>query len=140
MSAPNAKEIAKQLDRRQLRRKILLFALVIAAIVAAISYLTCGQGFGLGGKGKGSGAGAGPGSGSGLGSQPLVDAGPKRCAIRIAAAGTTVDGKTATIEEVIAVCKATTGADVVVTGDARQGDWDTLRAALEAAEVPIEKR
>jgi hypothetical protein len=26
---------------------------------------------------------------------------------------------------------------VVVTGDARQGDWDALRAALEAAKVPV---
>ena len=134
-TAPTAKDIAKQLDRRQMRRKLLVLAAVVAAIIAAITYLTCGQGFGLGGKGKGSGSGAGSGPGSAI----AVDAGPRRCEIRIAASGTTVDGNIATPEQIVTICKATTGADVVVTGDARQGDWDTLRAALEAANIPIEK-
>jgi hypothetical protein len=134
MTEPTAKQIAKQLDRRQTRRKLLVLAALVTALIAAISYLTCGDGFGIGGRGKGSGAGAG----SGLGSA-MVDAGPRRCAIRIDGAGTTVDGKPATPEEVVAICKAATGADVTVTGDARQGDWDTLRAALEAAEISIEK-
>jgi hypothetical protein len=135
MTEASAKQIAKQLDRRQMRRKLLVLAAVVAAIIAAITYLTCGQGFGLGGKGKGSGSGQGSGPGSGM----VVDAGPKRCAIRIDASGTSVDGKPGTPDQIVAICKATTGADVTVTGDARQGDWDTLRAALEAAEVPIEK-
>ncbi|MFN0246149.1 MAG: hypothetical protein ACKV2T_04530 [Kofleriaceae bacterium] len=133
---PTAKSIAKQLDRRQMRRRLLFLALVVGAIIAAITFLTCGQGFGLGGKGKGSGAASGSGPGSAL----TVDAGPKRCAIRIAAAGSTVDGQPATVEQIVAACKSTTGADVTVTGDARQGDWDTLRAALEAAEVAIDKK
>jgi hypothetical protein len=136
MTEPTAKAVAKQLDRRQMQRKLLFLALVVGAIIAAITYLTCGQGFGLGGKGKGSGAG----SGSGPGSAVTVDAGPKRCAIRIAAAGTTVDGQPASVEQIVTACKLTTGADVTVTGDARQGDWDTLRAALEAAEITIEKQ
>jgi hypothetical protein len=136
MTEPTAKAVAKQLDRRQMKRKLLFLALVVAAIIAAITYLTCGQGFGLGGKGKGSGSGAGSGPGSAL----VVDAGPKRCAIRVAASGTTVDGTAATVEQIVSACKTTTGADVTVTGDARQGDWDALRAALEAAEIPIEKR
>ncbi len=137
MSAPSAKEIAKQLDRRQTQRKVLLLALVVGAIIAAISYLTCGQGFGLGGKGKGSGAGAGSGPGT---ASAIIDAGPKRCAVRVDASGTTVDGTPATADQIVAACKLSTGADVTVTGDARQGDWDAVRAALEAAEIPIEKR
>lgn len=136
MTEPSAKEIAKQLDRRQMRRKLLVLGLVVVAIIAAITYLTCGQGFGLGGKGKGSGSGAG----SGPGSAAVVDAGPRRCAVRVDAAGTHVDGNAATPDQIVATCKTTTGADVTVTGDARQGDWDALRAALEAAEIPIEKR
>jgi len=122
-----AKSVAKQLDRRQRRRKLLVLAAAATAIVLAVLYLRCGRGWGLGGKGAGSGT-ATPGA---------TDAGPRRCAIRVAAHGLTVDGKAATRDEVVAACKATTGADVVVTGEARQGDWDDLRAALEAAHVAV---
>ena len=128
-----AKDVAKQLERRRTRRRLLLLLSLAAAIALAITYLTCGRGWGLGGKGKGDGAGPGPGSGG----TPLVDAGPSRCAIRVTADGLTVNGTPATPTAAVATCKATTGADVVVTGDARQGDWDELRAALEAANVPI---
>lgn len=134
-TAPTAKEVAKALDRRQRTRKLAALGALVGAIIVAIMYVTCGQGFGLGGKGKGSGSGAGSGPGSAV----VVDAGPKRCAIRVSATGVTVDGKPATPDEAVAICKLTTGADVTVTGDARQGDWDSLRAALEAAEIPIEK-
>lgn len=137
MTEPSARSIAKQLDRRQVRRKLFVLSGLVAAAIAAVTYLTCGQGLGLGGKGKGEGEGSG--AGSGPGSALVVDAGPRRCAVRIDATGTTVDGKPATTDEIVAACKLTTGADVTVTGDARQGDWDTLRAELEAAEVSIEK-
>lgn len=124
-----AKDVAKQLDRRRLRRKLVVFALFIALIVLAVTYVTCGRGWGLGGAGKG--------EGSGPGSSAPRDAGPSRCAIRVTAEGILLDGTRATREAAVAACKVTTGADVVVTGDARQGDWDALRAALEAAGVPI---
>jgi hypothetical protein len=130
-----ATEVAKQLDRRRFRRRMLLLGATGAAILLAITYLTCGQGFGLGGKGKGKGEGSGAGSGSGIAA--LVDAAPARCAVRVYAKGITVDGKDVTPEQAVAACKATTGADVVVTGDARQGDWDALRAALETAGVTV---
>ena len=88
------------------------------------------------GKGLGLGGGSGPGDGEERrGIAAIPDAGPTRCAIRLSAAGITVEGKAATQAEAIAACKATTGADVLVTGDARQGDWDDLRAALEAAGI-----
>ena len=127
-----AKDVAVQLDRRRRRRRLAMFAAIAAAIAAAIVYGTCGRGWGLG-AGGGRGAGLHPVAG-------IVDAGPHRCAIRVAAAGVTVDGKPATRDQVVAACKATTGADVVVTGDARQGDWDELRAALAAAAVQINLR
>lgn len=126
-----AKDVAKQLDRRRMRRRLFTVGLFVAAIALAITYLTCGRGWGVGGAGKGEGSGPGPGSGA------AVDKGPPRCAIRVTAAGILLDGKPATRQEVVAMCKATTGADVVITGDARQGDWDELRAALEAAKIPI---
>ncbi len=132
-----AKDVAKHLDRRRIRRRIAIYAAIVAAIVLAALYLTCGRGWGLGGKGGGSG------SGPGTGSTVLaieIDAGQRRCSIRVAAAGVTVDGVTATRDQAVATCKATSGADVVVTGDARQGDWDTLEAALEAAGVAIFRR
>ena len=128
-----AKDVAKQLERRRTRRRLLLLLSLAAAIALAITYLTCGRGWGLGGKGKGDGAGPGPGSGG----TPLVDAGPSRCAIRVTGDGLTVNGTPTTATAAVATCKATTGADVVVTGDARQGDWDELRAAFQAVGVKI---
>jgi len=53
----------------------------------------------------------------------------------VAPGAITVDGKPMSRDDAVAACKATTGADVVVTGDAREGDWQELRAALEAAGV-----
>jgi hypothetical protein len=123
-----ARDVAKQLDRRRIRRRLLVWTTLLAAVVVAAMYLTCGHGFGLGGAGPGSDEGPGPGS-----VKALVAA--KRCALRVAAAGITVDGKPMPRDEAAAACKATGGADVVVTGDARQGDWKDLRAALETAGV-----
>ncbi len=125
-----AKDVAKQLDRRRMRRRLLGWGIAGTAIVLAALYLTCGRGFGIGG--KGSGSGSGPGS-----VVAPADAGPRRCEIRVTAAGISVDGKPMTRDEAVTACKATTGADVVVTGDARQGDWDALRAALDAAGVSL---
>ena len=121
-----AKDVAKQLDRRQLRRKLLLWGLVISAIVAAILFLTCGRGWGIGGAGKGEGSGQ----------ATPADAGPKRCAIRVTATGITLDGVASSKEAIVTACTGAT-ADVVVTGDARQGDWDELKAALERANISV---
>lgn len=133
-----ASDVAKHLDHRQMRRKLFLWALLIGAIVLAALYLRCGQGLGLGGKGKGKGAGAGAGSGS---VQPLLsppaDAGPFRCEIRVAASGITAGGKPVTVEEAVAACKGATAAEVLVTGGARRGDWEDLKAAFDRAEIQI---
>lgn len=134
MSSPDkqlAKDVAKNLDRRRMRRRVLMLVALAAAIALAVMYLTCGAGFGLGGKGKG--------DGKGVGSAIVREVGPRRCMIRVSAAGITVDGTKATRKAAVAACKDTTGADVVVTGDARQGDWDELRAALEAANIAVYK-
>lgn len=63
--------------------------------------------------------------------------GPKRCTVRVSSQGIAVDGKLMTRDEAVAACKQTEGALITVTGDARQGDWDELESALEAANVPI---
>lgn len=120
-----ARDTAKHLDRRRMRRKLVLWTAVLALLVAAARYLTCGHGFGLGGTGEA----GGPGS-----ARTLVA--PRRCAIRVTARGITVDGKPMRRDEAVAACKATAGAEVVVTGDARQGDRDDLLGALDAAGVP----
>jgi hypothetical protein len=57
--------------------------------------------------------------------------------VRVSSEGIVVDGKKMKREEAVAACKATEGALVTVTGDARQGDWDELKTALEAANVKI---
>lgn len=136
MTAPSrqlAKDVASELERRRRRRKVIFFVVWAAAIVAAILYLRCGRGWGTGGKGPGKG----PGTGATGSAQTQ---GPKRCTVRVSAEGITVDGKKQTRAEAVAACKQTEGALITVTGDARQGDWDELRTALEAAGVEIFKR
>ena len=130
----NPKQVAKYLDRRQQRRKVVLWLALLGAIALAIVYGTCGAGWGLGGRGKGDGDGSGKALISG------DDAGPRRCAIFVAKEGITVDGVKMSRKEAVAACKQTAGADVVVSGDARRGDWTDLKAALDAAKIPVFKK
>ncbi|MGE0870738.1 MAG: hypothetical protein AB7P03_19385 [Kofleriaceae bacterium] len=134
-----ARDVAKQIERRARRRKLLLLLLLAAAILLAFEHLTCGNGFGLGGLGLG-GEGEGSGATTAPATTPGTDAGMARCSIRVSSTGITVDGKSASREQAIEACKATSGADVVITGDARQGDWSELEAALQAANITIYKR
>jgi hypothetical protein len=123
-----ANDVARQLERRRTGRRVMLLLVLAGAIAVAILYLRCGRGFGLG-------TGTGPGPSTGI--TTIADAGPSRCAIRVTADGILVNRKPATRTAAVAICKATTGADVVVTGNARQGDWDELRAALDGAGILI---
>jgi hypothetical protein len=125
-----AKDVAKHLDRRQRRRKLIGYGAAIGLVVLALFYVTCGRGWGLGGPGKGKGTGSGS-------AVAVADAGPARCSVRVTATGLELDGKPATRDAVVNACKTTTGADVVITGDARQGDWDDLRAALADAKITV---
>lgn len=122
-----ARDVAKQLDRRRMRRRLTLWTLLLVLIAAGALYLRFGGGFGLLGIG-----GAGEGDGGGT-ARPL--AGPRRCAIRVSAGGISVGGRAMSRDEAVAACKAAAGADVVVTGDAREGDWQDLNTALQAAGV-----
>ncbi len=132
-----AKDVAKELDRRRWRRKILLWGALVGAIALAVMYGTCGAGWGIG-NGKGSGEGSGPGSGATLATVP--DGVMRRCKILLASTGISVDGTPATRDEAVARCKSTAGADVIVTGDTRQGEWDALRKALDKAGIEVFKR
>lgn len=125
-----AKDVAKQLDKRQRRRRFLVLGTAATLIVLAVLYLRCGHGWGL------RGGGAGSGSATTAGSAPA----PRRCAVRVAADGISLDGKHVTQAEAVAACKDTAGAEVIVTGDAREGDWKQLEAAFEAAHIPITGR
>jgi hypothetical protein len=97
---------------------------LLAAVAAGALYLRCGAGFGLGG------GGLGPGDGD---RSPRRVATGLRCAIRVTPNGIAVDGKRMTRDQAVAACKAVGGADAIVTGDAREGDWKELLAALHAA-------
>jgi hypothetical protein len=119
------RDVAKQVDRRRMRRKATLWTALLALVAAAVAYLRCGGGFGLG---TGTGGEAGP-------STPQTVAAPRRCAIRVTATGIVVNGVPMQRDQAVDACKATTGADVIVTGDAREGDWADLRTALTAAGV-----
>ena len=124
-----ANEVAVRLDRRRRRRRLVMLTLVAGLIAAAAMYLRCGSGWGLGGFGTGAGNGEG-----------AAVREPARCRVRVSATGITVDGKPATRDGVVAACKNSDGALVIVTGDARQGDWDALRGALDAAGIKIYSR
>jgi hypothetical protein len=129
-----ARDVAKHVDRRRMRRRMTIWGALLALVVAAASYLRCGSGFGVG---TGTDTGTGGYDNS---SRARPVSGPKRCAVRVAPGAITVDGKPMSRDEAVAVCKAATGADVVVTGDAREGDWEELRAALKAAGVDVSER
>lgn len=124
---PTAKEVAKALESRQRRRKLVMLLALAAIIAAVVLFGTCGGGFGLG---KGSGTGDGSGS-----AQAVVDAPAPRCKLVVSKDGITVDDKKSTRDDAIKACKA--GADVIVTGDAREGDWKELEAALTAAKIDV---
>jgi len=110
------------------RRRAPWVLLLAAAIAAALWYLRCVSGFGFG---RGGGAiGGGPGEEAPRAALS-ADAGVPRCQLRLSAQGITVDGRAVSQDQAVALCKRG-GADVVVTGDARQGDWDALRARLDA--------
>jgi hypothetical protein len=132
-----AKDVAKHLDSRRMRRRLFGWTFVLGAIALAASYLTCGQGFGLGGKGPGKGEGSGPGSGSVSTLLAPGDAGPSRCQIRIAIGGIFVNGKSATVDEAVAACKDAGAAEVLVTGGARVRDRKELKAAFDRAGIQI---
>ena len=125
-TSPTAKDVARELDKRHRRRRLIILGGWAVLVVLAALYLRCGRGWGLGG---GGGTGTGHGSGS-------AAAARHRCQVRMTAKGITVDGKPATQGEAVELCKAAGGADVVVTGEVRQGDWDSLREALTTAHVP----
>jgi hypothetical protein len=122
-----AKDVAKELEKRARRRKILFLGAIAGLLVLAFMYLQCGVGWGFGG-----GGGSGTGSGTSTGTGTATEA--KRCSVKVAVGGTTVDGVSATVPEAVAKC--TGGADLVCTAAARQGDCDSMRAALEAAKIP----
>jgi hypothetical protein len=92
----------------------------ILVILAAL-YLHWGRGWGVG-TGKGAGSASAP-------------AAPHHCQVRVTAKGLELEGKPSTQGAIVESCSQ--GVDVVVTGDARQGDWDALKAALDAAHVPV---
>jgi hypothetical protein len=121
-------DVAKQLERRARRRRVVVLGGFGALVAAALLYLRCGNGWGTGG--------AGPGNGSGTGQAAAAH----RCTIRVTAKVIIVDGKPATRDAAVATCKATAGALVIVAGDAREGDWTDLEHALQAAHVAIDQR
>jgi hypothetical protein len=122
---PSAKAVAKELDRIHRRRRLLILGGWAILVVLAALYLRCGRGWGLG-------SGKGGGSGSAASSAPAV---PHHCQVRVTAKGLELEGKPTTQGTIVASCPQ--GVDAVITGDARQGDWDALKAALEAAHVPV---
>ena len=118
------RDVAKQIDRRRVRRRLTLWTALLALVTAAAFYLRCGGSLGFMGLGNG---------GAGDDDSPRSVAAPSRCTIRVSATGLTIDGQPRSREEAIAACKDAPGSDVVPTGDVRHGDLEALGAALKAA-------
>jgi hypothetical protein len=118
-----ARDVAKQIDRRRIKRRLTLWSALLALISAAALYLRCGSGLGLGG-------GVGLGGDGDRASRPTAAV---RCAIHVSADGISVGGRTTSRDDAVTGCKAAPGVDVFPTGDARHGDVEALRTALEAA-------
>jgi hypothetical protein len=125
---PNlARDVAKHLDRRRMKRKVTLWTLLVALIAAAAGYLHCGHGFGLGGGGPGAADGPAP-------REPAV---AHRCLLRISARGITVDGKPMERAAAVDACKRAGSAELIEVGDAPEGKLEELRRELAAAHVPF---
>ena len=122
-----AKDVAKELEARARRRKLIMLAVWIALVVAAVMYLRCGQGWGTGGSGSGNGQGI-----------VAPDHAKQRCQVRLDGKGVTLDGSAMSKERAVELCaRRGGGAEVTVTGDAREGDWAQMRGMLGAARVDI---
>lgn len=142
-------EVVRPAKKRRMRWAVR--GVLAAVIVMALAYLRCGSGFGLGGgwgfgKGEGDGSGSGTGAGTGMVTQqdeptgtakPLVgeQPAPARCQLRLDGNGLWLLGATGQekveLTAAAAACKQAGGADVVVTGDAKQGAWDELKRVLD---------
>jgi hypothetical protein len=118
-----ARDVAKQIDRRRIKRRLTLWSALLALISAAALYLRCGSGLGLGG-------GVGLGGDGDRASRPDAAV---RCEIHVAADGISVGGRPMSRDEAVTKCKNAPGVDVFPTGDARYGDHVELEAALKAA-------
>jgi hypothetical protein len=125
-----ARDVAKELNAQRRKRKIATYGVFGLLLAGAMMFVRCGSGWGIGG-GDGIGAGKGSGTDNEKGSAA------QRCTVRVSAEGIFVGGTKRTRDEAVKICKKTDGAMVTVTGDARQGDWDELRAALQAVGVKI---
>lgn len=125
-----ARAIARHLDRRRLRRRLLGWLVLLGLIAAAAMYATCGTGFGLSGKGKGEGPGGGEQPRGAV--RPLA---AQRCELRIGPSGITLDGKTMLRDEAVGAAKSCNGVDLYPSGDVRAGDVKDLQDALSAAGV-----
>jgi hypothetical protein len=126
------------------RRKVARVGIVgglIAALAVLVPWKKCGGELGLPGFRGGEGGiddtprsvATEPGSEREPPPSPMAQ--PPRCQVRLDASGLTLAGSPAERTAVIAACKEMGAADVVVTGDAAQGQWDALREALEKAGV-----
>ncbi len=145
-------------ERKPKKTRWAVRGVLAALILMALAYLKCGAGFGLGSgglgldkedsKGEGEGKGRGDGTGDGTGmstkqdeptapAKPLVGEtpAPARCQLRLDGGGLWQLGATGQekmeVAAAVAACKQAGGADVTVTGDARQGAWDELKRALD---------
>jgi len=124
------RDVAKQIDRRRVRRRVTLWSFLLALVAAAAGYLRCGNGLGVGGLGLG---GAGGPGGRDEQTEPRRVDGPVRCTIRISAAGFTAAGKVVSRDDAVAACKGASAVDIYRTGDARHGDTEEFHAALGRA-------
>ncbi len=131
--------MSRRRQQRSTGGRLVIWALVLGLLVAAMMYLRCGEGLGFGPGGGDDGDDEGE-KGEARRDQltPAVGGEPaRRCQLRLDASGVTLDGRSVEMDAAVAACKKAGGAELVTTGDALHGAVEELKAALDAAEVPV---
>lgn len=125
------------------RRRPVFLVLLLALAGAALFYLRCGEGLGFGPGGEGDGDSEGTRTAdrradpSEAELRPATGGAGVRCQLRLDAGGLSLDTRPVTVEKAIEQCKEAGGAELVVTGDAVEGERKKVHSALEGAGVPV---
>ncbi len=124
--------------KRSTGGRLVIWAFVLGLLVAAMMYLRCGEGFGFGPGGGEDGDDESEKGEAKSELSPAVGGEPaERCRLRVDSEGVKIDGKALEVDEAVAACKKTGGAELTATGDAKYGTVEELKAALDREGVPV---
>ncbi len=137
--------MSEQKNGKRNRGRMSPMLLLLAALVLLGLWLArgrCGRGWGLGGGGDTTGLPSGrperPSGGDVArtdGDSPRTQAPP--CEARLSSDGLQRNGRSVTLADLVSQCRAAGSVNLTVTGDARFGEMETLRASLADAGLRV---